>query len=71
MDITLVGVLLVPGLICNMISIRAALDRGKMVEFGCNSCQIKTSSRKTLAFGRRGEKLFKFNMPNEKSGNNC
>ncbi|MCP4113965.1 MAG: hypothetical protein GY737_00930, partial [Desulfobacteraceae bacterium] len=70
MDITLVDVLLVPGLSCNLISIRAALDRGKTVEFACNGCQIKTSSGKTLAFGRREEKLFKLNVRKKQGDDN-
>ncbi|MCP4117430.1 MAG: hypothetical protein GY737_18960 [Desulfobacteraceae bacterium] len=61
-DVTLADVLFVPGLSCNLVSVRAVLDRGKTVHFSSSGCVIKTADGKTIASARREDRLFKLNL---------
>ncbi len=66
-DVMLLDVQRVPGLTYNLVSVRAVLDRGKLVEFGYDGCAVKTRHGKVVAFGRQEDKLFMLNM-RKKSG---
>ncbi len=39
-----------PGLTYNLVSVRAILDRGKVVEFAYDGCTVKTRARCSLFF---------------------
>ncbi len=66
-DVMLLDVQRVPGLTYNLVSVRAVLDRGKLVEFGYDGCAVKTRDGKVVAFGRQEDKLFMLNV-RKKSG---
>ncbi len=57
-DITLADVLYVPALSCNLVSVRAILDKGKSVVFKDNGCVIQTAKGEIMATGRRVDRLF-------------
>ncbi|MCP4491847.1 MAG: hypothetical protein GY820_31755, partial [Gammaproteobacteria bacterium] len=66
-DITLMNVLYVPKLRCSLISVRAVLERGKSVLFADNKCWIKTMNGKTIATGKRVDRLFLLNLHGQES----
>ncbi len=61
-QVTLSDVLLIPDLCCSLVSVRAVLDKGKAVQFEGNNCSIKMKDGRTVATGRRVDKLFLLNL---------
>jgi hypothetical protein len=56
---TLMDVLYVPKLSCNLLSVGAAADQKLTVEFNKENCRFKTEDGKTVATGRRINKMYK------------
>jgi len=52
------NVLYVPKLACNLFSVRAAVSRGNIVQFGHSRCWIRGSHRKLLGMGSLVDKLY-------------